>query len=105
MHSNVVQSIGRLEATGILTTPTPQFRFIHPTATRSRQAWGRELRLGREAPGPPQEAAYRSHGCEPVVDREMERSPRQGAGISQGRRQPGDAARSEKRHCPGEAAK
>jgi len=35
----------------------------------------------------------------------MERSPRQGAGISQGRRQPGDAARSEKRHCPGEAAK
>jgi len=40
----------------------------------------------------PQRAAYRSHGCKPVVDREGEWSPRQGGGISRGRRQPGDAA-------------
>jgi hypothetical protein len=50
-------------------------------------------------------AAYSSHGCEPVVDRRGEPSPRQGGGISRGRRQPDDAAKSEKGHFPAGPAK
>jgi len=104
---------GRREANGlglwmVPTWPTPGLAcsallLLHtPYCYAFEVSSGGDPGLGKEASEPLQEAAYRSHGCEPVVDAEGERSPRQGGGIYRGRRQPDDAAWSEKMHFPSE---